>query len=170
LIAAGALYSVGAPVFINRIEADLERRVPDELADAGHQGVLADFSGQDGTLYCRAALSDPEAAGEIAYDVWGVRTITVDRSCRVNRSTPAQPAAGESGSGSASATDAPPLATTASVEAGDADAEVDRALTGDGPATATQDRPGRVMAAIAVGTVSLTGVVGSEVERARLLE
>src|SRR5215212_2531939 len=85
LIATRALYSIGAPIFNNRIEDDLERRVPEELADAGFDGVIAEFSGQDGTLHCRAALSDPEAAGELAYDVWGVRAITVDRSCRVNR-------------------------------------------------------------------------------------
>jgi hypothetical protein len=85
VIAAGALYSIGAPIFANRIEADLERRVPDELEQAGYEGVIADFSGQDGTLRCVEPLSDPEAAGEVAYDVWGVRAITVDRSCRIGR-------------------------------------------------------------------------------------
>jgi OOP family OmpA-OmpF porin len=89
VIAAGALYSIGAPIFAHRIEADLERRVPDELAEAGFEGVIADFSGQDGTLHCVAPLSDPEAAGEVAYDVWGVRAITVDRSCRIGRRAPA---------------------------------------------------------------------------------
>ena len=97
VIAAGALYSIGAPIFANRIEADLERRVPDELAEAGFEGVIADFSGQDGTLHCVEPLSDPEAAGEVAYDVWGVRAITVDRSCRIGRRAAADDEAADQG-------------------------------------------------------------------------
>src|SRR5690242_9559085 len=85
LIAAGALYSLGAPIFARRIERDLEQRVPAELADAGYPGVTARFSGQDGTLTCRAALDDPERAARVAYDVRGVRAIRLERSCRINR-------------------------------------------------------------------------------------
>ena len=58
--------------------------MPDELADAGFAGLTASFSGQDGTLSCDAPLADPEAARQAAYDVWGVRSIELDRSCRVN--------------------------------------------------------------------------------------
>jgi outer membrane protein OmpA-like peptidoglycan-associated protein/uncharacterized surface protein with fasciclin (FAS1) repeats len=84
LIAAGALFSFVAPVYIGRIEDDLAARVPEELAEAGFDGVAAEFSGQDGTLRCDRPLTDPEAATAAAYDVWGVRAITLDRSCRVN--------------------------------------------------------------------------------------
>jgi hypothetical protein len=85
LIVAGALYSFGAPLYVNRIEDDLERRVPAELAEAGVTGLTAEFDGQDGTLSCAQPLGDPEQAIEDAYDVWGVHAITLDRSCRVNR-------------------------------------------------------------------------------------
>jgi len=85
LIAAGALYSFGAPLYVNRIEDDLEQRVPRELAEAGFTGVRAEFDGQDGTLRCEQPLDDPEQATEQAYGVWGVHAITLDRSCRVNR-------------------------------------------------------------------------------------
>lgn len=85
MLAALILFSVGFPIFNNRIESDLERRVPAELAAAGFTGITASFSGQDGTLRCAQPLADPEAATEAAYDVWGVRTIALDRLCRVNR-------------------------------------------------------------------------------------
>lgn len=80
-----ALYVIGAPIFNGRIENDLERRVPTELAEAGFVGVQASFSGQDGTLRCEEPLDDPEDALTAAYDIWGVRAIELDRSCRVNR-------------------------------------------------------------------------------------
>lgn len=85
MLAALILFSVGFPIFNNRIESDLEKRVPAELAEAGFTGITASFSGQDGTLRCDQPLADPEAATEAAYEVWGVRTITLDRLCRVNR-------------------------------------------------------------------------------------
>jgi len=90
ILGIGALLAVlllviGAPFFANRIEDDLEARVPIELADAGFAGISATFSGQDGTLRCSAPLDDPEEALSAAYDVWGVRAIELDRSCRVNR-------------------------------------------------------------------------------------
>ena len=91
LIAAGVLYSFGAPWYVNNIEDDLEHRVPDELAQAGYAGITATFDGQDGTLQCAQPLDDPESATQAAYDVWGVHAITLDRSCRVNRA----PATGE---------------------------------------------------------------------------
>jgi OOP family OmpA-OmpF porin len=85
MAAALVLFCIGFPIYNNRIEADLERRLPDELAEAGFPGITASFSGQDGTLRCAEPLTDPEAATEAAYDVWGVRKITLDRRCRVNR-------------------------------------------------------------------------------------
>jgi uncharacterized surface protein with fasciclin (FAS1) repeats len=92
LITAGALYSFGAPLYVNRIEDDLEGRVPNELEAAGFAGVTAEFDGQDGTLRCQQPLDDPERATDEAYGVWGVHAITLDRSCRVNRA----PETGES--------------------------------------------------------------------------
>jgi outer membrane protein OmpA-like peptidoglycan-associated protein/uncharacterized surface protein with fasciclin (FAS1) repeats len=83
-LAAFALYVVGAPIYNNRIEDDLEERVPEELAAAGSGGVTAKFSGQDGTLTCSAPLGDPEGAIDQAYEVWGVHSIELDRSCRVS--------------------------------------------------------------------------------------
>lgn len=79
------LLVIGAPFFVNRVEDDLEQRVPSELAEAGFVGITATFAGQDGTLRCAAPLDDPEQALAAAYDVWGVRAIEIDRSCRVNR-------------------------------------------------------------------------------------
>jgi uncharacterized surface protein with fasciclin (FAS1) repeats len=99
LIAAGALYSFGAPLYVNRIEDDLEQRVPHELAEAGFTGLTAEFDGQDGTLSCAQPLDDPEQAIADAYDVWGVHAITLDRSCRVNR---APRTGGDTGSAEAS--------------------------------------------------------------------
>ena len=59
LIAAGALYLFGAPLYVNRIEDDLAQRVPEELAEAGFTGVTAEFDGQDGTLRCEQAARRP---------------------------------------------------------------------------------------------------------------
>lgn len=91
VLLVGALYVVGAPIFVDRIEDDLDQRVPAELDAAGYEGITASFSGQDGTLTCRVPLEDPERARAAAYAVWGVRAIELDRSCRVNQA----PAAAE---------------------------------------------------------------------------
>src|SRR4051794_12023861 len=97
LIAAGVLYSFGAPWYVNNIEDDLEQRVPTELAQAGFTGITATFDGQDGTLQCAQPLDDPEHATQEAYDVWGVHAITLDRSCRVNKAPQTGEADGSSG-------------------------------------------------------------------------
>ncbi len=103
-LAAFALYVVGAPIFNNRIEDDLEQRVPAELAAAGIGGITAKFSGQDGTLTCQAPLADPEGTLDAAYEVWGVRSVELDRSCRVSTAAES-PTSGDSdttaGSGTA---------------------------------------------------------------------
>jgi outer membrane protein OmpA-like peptidoglycan-associated protein len=77
------LCGVAAPLFIRSVERDLERRVPSELAERGFEGVSAAFSGQDGVLRCATPLDEPEDAIDAAIDVWGVRAIELDRSCRV---------------------------------------------------------------------------------------
>ena len=92
-------FVVTAPIYLDRVETDLETRVPDELADAGYPGLIATFSGQDGTISCEAPLTDPEAARQAAYEVWGVRAIELDRTCRVNT-------APDTGSAAATTTDA----------------------------------------------------------------
>jgi outer membrane protein OmpA-like peptidoglycan-associated protein/uncharacterized surface protein with fasciclin (FAS1) repeats len=117
----GIVYVVTAPIFVNRVEADLEDRVPDELADAGFAGLTASFSGQDGTLSCDAPLGDPEAARQAAYDVWGVRSIELDRSCRVNTGVDGEAAS----------------STLAAVTATVADSEPDTDEDSSGDATAT---------------------------------
>ena len=101
VLGVAVLCGVGAPLYLGSVERDLEGRVPSELAEQGFVGVSAAFSGQDGVLRCVAPLAEPEDAIDAAIDVWGVRAIELDRSCRVG--------------GSAEATDdeaAPPDATT----------------------------------------------------------
>ena len=87
LLAVVALCGVAAPLFLRSVEDDLEERVPSELAERGFVGVTAAFSGQDGVLRCAAPLAEPEDAIDAAIDVWGVRAIELDRSCRVGGSS-----------------------------------------------------------------------------------
>ncbi len=87
LVAVVVLCAVAAPLFLRGVEQDLEQRVPSELADQGFHGVTAAFSGQDGVLRCAVPLAEPEDAISAAIDVWGVRAIELDRSCRVGGSS-----------------------------------------------------------------------------------
>jgi outer membrane protein OmpA-like peptidoglycan-associated protein/uncharacterized surface protein with fasciclin (FAS1) repeats len=83
IVAAVVLVAVGAPFYLRTIERDLERRVPDELAAVGVTGLTASFSGQEGVLRCAAPLSDPEGVLDLAHEIDGVTTVTLERSCRV---------------------------------------------------------------------------------------
>jgi len=106
-LAAFAAYVLGAPIFNNRIENDLEHRVPEALAAAGFGDVTVKFSGQDGTIACSAPLSDPEAALDAAYDVHGVHRIELERACRVSTgsgSSGSSPTTPSGGSDAASGT------------------------------------------------------------------
>lgn len=106
-LVAFALFVVGAPIYNNRIEADLERRVPAALVGSGHAGVTVRFSGQDGRITCVSPLADPEGAIDLAYDVRGVNSIVLDRSCRVATApdgTPLEPSGTLPGSSPAPAT------------------------------------------------------------------
>ena len=128
ILAVGAVFTVlllviGAPFFVNRIEDDLEHRVPGELTAAGFEGITASFSGQDGTLTCDEPLDDPELARSTAYDVWGVRSIDVDRTCRVNRAPTV-----ESSTTAVGETDASRV-SPASTPAADDDGAIDGAVT-----------------------------------------
>ena len=122
-LATGVLYVIGAPIFNDRIESDLEQRVPTELAVAGFAGLTASFSGQDGTIACATPLDDPEAARAAAYDVYGVRAIELDRSCRVNTAvadeTAAVPVADEPSAEVVTSSTATVAATATSVPATD---------------------------------------------------
>jgi outer membrane protein OmpA-like peptidoglycan-associated protein/uncharacterized surface protein with fasciclin (FAS1) repeats len=83
VVALCALYAIGAPIVNNRIEDDLERRVPIELAEVGVAGITATFDGQDGEIECVQPLDDPQDAIEKAHEIWGVRQVALSRSCRV---------------------------------------------------------------------------------------
>ncbi len=96
--ALSGLFVVGAVVQVPRTETDLTVRVESKLAMAGVE-VRADFSGQDGTLYCTTPFTDPVRAVNLARSVWGVRSIETDGSCGI-------PAA--MGSASTTSSSAPP--------------------------------------------------------------
>lgn len=132
-LATGALYVIGAPIFNGRIEADLERRVPIELAAAGFDGLTVSFSGQDGTITCAAPLDDPEAARAVAYDVNGVRAIELDRSCRVNTAASSDETNGADGEASVESTVATTAeaATVPTTDPSDAVADADLVTVGD---------------------------------------
>lgn len=82
-LAALVLVAVGAPIYVRRIETDLERRAAAAIGAAGAEGVAVDFDGQEGALRCAAPLADPEAVRAAVADLRGVVTVSLDRSCRV---------------------------------------------------------------------------------------
>ena len=98
-------FVVTAPIVLDRIESDLETRVPDELAALGYSGLSATFSGQDGTISCESPLADPEGARQAAYDVWGVRAIELDRTCRVNTTPESASSDADESAGTAATTE-----------------------------------------------------------------
>lgn len=78
------LYVVGAPIYLDRVEADLTERVTADLEAAGFDGVSVAFSGQTGSIACAEPLGDPRAALDVAYAVKGVRSIgDLPDACRV---------------------------------------------------------------------------------------
>ena len=132
LVATGLLYGVGAPIYNGRIEDDLERRVPDELSEGGFGGVIASFSGQDGTLTCSTPLPDPEATLQAAYDVWGVRSLALDRTCRVNRAPSVEDTSGSAdGKLDSSQSGSSPDASTSNVAPANGFATVGEAISTD---------------------------------------
>ncbi|HWL43888.1 MAG TPA: fasciclin domain-containing protein [Ilumatobacter sp.] len=125
---AGAflLYVVGAPIFNNRIENDLEHRVPAALAAAGYGTIDAKFSGQEGTLTCPGPLGDPEGALAVVHGVRGVYSVELDRGCRVNTGGDVSPSGtvpgastGSSASSGTPETSLPDFATVGAVVTGD---------------------------------------------------
>lgn len=83
------LFVVGAPIYLDNVESDLTERVSAELGAAGFDGVTVSFSGQTGSIRCRAPLGDPRAALDVAYGVRGVRSIEdLPDECRVLTAAP----------------------------------------------------------------------------------
>ncbi len=81
---ACALFVVGAPFYLDRIESDLTGRVAEALTGAGFEGFTVSFSGQTGTIDCSRPLGDPQLALDIAYEVRGVHAIDdLPDACRV---------------------------------------------------------------------------------------
>ncbi|HWM21228.1 MAG TPA: fasciclin domain-containing protein [Ilumatobacteraceae bacterium] len=136
LLAVAVLCGAAAPLFLRSVERDLERRVPSELADDGFDGVTAAFSGQDGVLSCAAPLAEPEDAIDAAIDIWGVRAIELDRSCRVGGSPSDDTGAASTASTSPSdgetvpSSSTPPASTTTTDEAPDFATIVDVVASG----------------------------------------
>lgn len=82
--AAGAvgIFAIGGPIFVNRIEDDLERRAVVELEAAGVGNVTPRFSGQDGELRCEIEQVDiADDVVESIRGLWGVSSLEVADSC-----------------------------------------------------------------------------------------
>lgn len=115
------LYVVGAPIYLDRIEADLTERVSADLAAAGFEGVSVSFSGQAGSIRCQEPLGDPREALDVAYAVHGVRTMEdLPDECRV-RTVPSTEDDGED----AAAPTAPAVEDTAADTDDTADDDAD---------------------------------------------
>ena len=168
------LCGVGAPLFVRSVENDLEQRVPSELAERGFEGVSAAFAGQDGVLRCATPLSEPEDALEAAIDVWGVRAIELDRSCRVGGAegtddaptTTLEPATDGTAPGTPDAAEATDATVTGSSTSPAATSLADQPVD----STPAIDRVPIVSATLAVGRVVLAGTVGDETQRAILID
>ncbi|MEO6570328.1 MAG: fasciclin domain-containing protein [Ilumatobacteraceae bacterium] len=151
-LATVALFVIGAPIYNNRIEADLEQRVPEALSAAGFDGSTATFDGQDGALVCESPWENPEGALEIAYGVWGVHSVDLDRACRVNQAPIVSPPT--SSDDSASSTPATTLSST----------PVTKRPSETGSTTPTEPPDFRTVAAMVSGSpqLSLFAVLADE--------
>lgn len=78
-----AVFAVGGPIFVNRVEDDLEMRTVDVLNEAGVGPVDAHFSGQDGELRCveAGAVAIPVEVVAAIANLRGVSSIEVDETC-----------------------------------------------------------------------------------------
>jgi outer membrane protein OmpA-like peptidoglycan-associated protein len=132
------LCGVAAPLYLRSVERDLERRVPSELAERGFEGVSAAFSGQDGVLRCATPLAEPEEVIDAAVDVWGVRAVELDRSCRVIATTE-----GTDGVSTAPTDNASTAAGATGESPSDAaDETVDDTVTGTSTSSSSGSTPG----------------------------
>lgn len=78
-----AVFAIGAPIFVNRVEDDLEARTVAVLNAAGVGPVDVHFSGQDGELRCVDAgpVEIPDDVLETIGDLRGVSSIDVAANC-----------------------------------------------------------------------------------------
>lgn len=77
-----AIFAVGAAIFMQRVEDDLERRVIAEFNAAEVGPVTASFDGQDGTLKCLdGPVEIPNVVIAQSRDLWGVVSLDVAASC-----------------------------------------------------------------------------------------
>ena len=78
-----AFFAVGGPIFVNRVEDDLEMRTVDVLNEARVGPVDAHFSGQDGELRCleAGAVEIPVKVVAVIANLRGVSSIEVDDTC-----------------------------------------------------------------------------------------
>jgi OOP family OmpA-OmpF porin len=165
------IFAVGAAVFMQRVEDDLERRVIAEFDEAGVGPVTAGFSGQDGTLRCLdGPVAIPDDLLDQSRDLWGVSSLDVAPSCSSDRvaddattdgDSPGDPADtdlgsesaddGEAGSGSSVSATSPPstddgrdLTTVAETVANDSQFSTLAGLLGDVGLDETLASPGPV--------------------------
>jgi OOP family OmpA-OmpF porin len=165
VVALGAVYAIGAVVQLPLVEADLGSRVEQRLALDGVQ-VTAEFSGQDGTLRCDAALVDPEGAVSAAEGVWGVRSIRTEPQCAAAGLPPGGASSREPVTTDQSIPQA--SSTEASVTASSTDPPTTDPPTTDPPTTVAEAVVLR--ARLADGQVVLSGAVGSDLERLVLVQ
>lgn len=86
---ACALFVIGAPIYLDRIESDLTERVTARLVEAGYDDFTVSFSGQTGSIECTAPLGDPQGALDLAFEVRGVHAIDdLPDECRVRVAPP----------------------------------------------------------------------------------
>ena len=149
-LALAGLYAVGAVVRVPWVQDDLTKRVQTDLAARGYV-IKADFSGQDGVLRCTAPLSNPNEALSQANGVWGVRTASLDASCRA-----------AAGTGDTTTTVGAVTTTVA--------ATTTVAPTTTEAATTTTAAPAPVVQAmLSDGILTLTGKVATEAQHQALL-
>lgn len=76
------VFAIGAPIFLDRVQDDLEQRSVEVLNAAGVGPVSVHFSGQDGELRC---LSGPvDIPADVVADIrseWGVSSVDIAESC-----------------------------------------------------------------------------------------
>ena len=87
VVVAGAvvLGAIGAPWYVNRVEDDLTSRVLARAGDVSEAINGVSVSGQNVTLFCTEPVTRPSELSDGIADVRGVRSVDVDRSCRITR-------------------------------------------------------------------------------------
>ena len=111
-----ALFAVGGPIFVNRVEDDLEMRTVDVLNEAGVGPVDAHFSGQDGELRCveAGAVEIPVKVVALIANLRGVSSIEVDETCLDSTGAASAAPDGDTETAPTEADGATPASTTTS--------------------------------------------------------